>query len=122
MVRAEGRLSMLFPFQPEYCVCEWLTRRGTWWEGVVTTLTSEWYGVWCGVERGRGLRWGIWGWEGWLVVVLPPWWWWRRGSTGSRGGHEAEGGQHGSGGGGRWTVVGQVSEYYNLSCSAQGAW
>ena len=56
MVRAEGRLSRLFPFQPEYCVCEWLTRRGTWWEGVVTTLTSEWYGVWCGVERGRGLR------------------------------------------------------------------
>ena len=50
MVRAEGRLSMLFPFQPEYCVCEWLTRRGTWWEGVVT---SEWYGVWCG---GTGAR------------------------------------------------------------------
>ena len=87
-------------------------------------VTSEWYVVWCGVERGRGLRWGIWGWEGWLVVVLPHWWW-RRGATGSRGGHEAEGGQQGSGGGGGgrwWTVVGQVSEYYNLSCSAQGAW
>ena len=87
-----------------------------------------WGMVWCGTGARAELRWGIWGWEGWLVVVLPPWWWWRRGTTGSRGGHEAEGGQQGSGGGGGgrwwWTVVGQVSdsEYYNLSCSAQGAW